>query len=75
MAEVCAIQSSFKGEMEVDKSYFEPKRIPSKRGRGAFRKTIVFGLLKRESCIYTDIIPNTSKTTLQGIIRRKVDPQ
>ena len=32
-------------------------------------KTIVFGLLKRQGKVYTEIVPNYSKATLQGIIR------
>ena len=41
-----ATQSPFSGELEADESYFGPKRIWGKRGRGAGGKTIVFGLLK-----------------------------
>jgi transposase len=75
IAEVCAIQFPFnKGEIEADESYFEPKQIRGKRGCGAGGKSIVFGLLKRGNCVYTEIVPNASKATLQGIIRRKVDP-
>jgi ISXO2-like transposase domain len=74
MAEFCASQSPFKGELEADESYFGPKRIRGKRGRGAGGKTIVFGLLKRGNSVYTEIVPNASKATLQGIIRGKVDP-
>jgi transposase len=55
-------------------SYFGPKRVHGKRGRGAGGKTIVFGLLKRGDCVYTEIVPNASKTTLQAIIRGKVVP-
>ena len=32
-------------------------------------KTIVFGLLKRQGNVYTEMLPNCSKATLQGIIR------
>lgn len=42
-------------------------------GRGADGKTIVFGLLKRDDCVYTEIVPDASKATLQAIIRGKVD--
>jgi hypothetical protein len=35
------------GEIECDESYFGPRRIKGKRGRGARNKTIVFGLFKR----------------------------
>lgn len=53
---------------------FGTKRIRGKRGRGAGGKTIVFGLLKRGDCVYTEIVPDASKATLQAIIRGKVDP-
>ena len=42
--------------------------------RGADGKTIVFGLLKQGDCVYTDIVADASKATLQAIIRGKVDP-
>lgn len=74
LAQECAAQSPFSGELEADDSYFGPKRIRGKRGRGADGKTIVFGLLKRGDCVYTEIVPDASKATLQAIIRGKVDP-
>lgn len=74
LAQECAAQSPLSGELEADESYFGPKRIRGKRGRGADGKTIVFGLLKCDDCVYTEIVPDASKATLQGIIRGKVDP-
>ena len=74
LAQECAAQSPFSGELEADESYFAPKRIRGKCGRGAGGKTIVFGLLKRGGCVYTGIVPDAFKATLQGIIRGKVDP-
>lgn len=62
----------FAGEIEVDESYFGARRIQGKRGRGAFGKTVVFGVFKRNGCVYTEIVPDCSKTTLQGIIRGRV---
>jgi transposase-like protein len=41
------------------------RRIRGKRGRGASGKTIVFGLLKRDGNVYTEIVPDCSKATLQ----------
>ncbi len=73
LAEECEKNSAFSGQIEVDESYFGPKRVRGKRGRGAGSKTIVFGLLKRNGYVYTEIIPNARKATLQGIIRGKVD--
>ena len=58
--------------MSVDEPFFGPRRVKGKRGRGAFGKTIVFGLFKRNGKVYTEIVPNCSKDTLQGIIRGKV---
>ena len=39
---------------------------------GARGKTIVFGLLKRQGQVYTEIIPDCSADMLQKIIRGKV---
>jgi transposase-like protein len=74
IAEFCEQQSPFKGEIEVDESYFGGKRIKGKRGRGAYKKTPVFGILKRGGKVYTEIVPDCAKATLQGIIRGRVDP-
>ena len=63
----------FSGQIEVDESYFSTRRIRGKRARGASGKTIVFGLLKREGYVHTEIVPNAGKATLQGIIQGKVD--
>jgi transposase-like protein len=73
MQQWCASQSPFSGELEADESYFGPHRVRGKRGRGAGGKTIVFGLLKRGDCVYTQIVPDASKRTLQAIIRGKAD--
>jgi transposase len=73
IAEECERQSPFKnGEVEVDESYFEPHRVRGKRGRAASGKTIVFGLLKRDDHVYTEIAPDCKKATLQAIIRGRV---
>ena len=74
MADECERVSPFAGELEADESYFGPRRIRGKRGRGASGKTIVFGLLKRGESVYTEIVPDASRATLQAIIRGKADP-
>ena len=66
--------SPFAGDLETDESYFGARRVRGKRGRGAAGKTIVFGLLKRGQCVYTEIVPDASKATLQAVIRGKADP-
>jgi len=75
IAEYCEQHSPFKGEIEVDESYFGAKRIKGKRGRGAGAKTPVFGILQRNGKVYTEIVPNCAKATLQAIIRGKVSPE
>jgi len=70
---ICEQDSPLSGEIEVDESYFGARRIKGKRGRGAYGKTIVFGLLKREGKVYTEIVPDVKAATLQGVIRGRVD--
>ena len=67
-------QRPFFGVVEVDESFFGARRIKGKRGRGAYGKTVVFGIFEREGQVYTEIVPDCSKSTLQGIIRGRVDP-
>ena len=73
MYERCLEASPVKGELEADESYFGPRRVKGKRGRGASGKTIVFGLFKRNDKVYTEIVPDAKKTTLQAIIRGRAE--
>ena len=75
IAELCEQESPFKGDIEVDESYFGARRVKGKRGRGAYGKTPVFGILQRGGRVYTEIVPDCAKATLQGIIRGRVDPK
>jgi transposase-like protein len=59
--------------VEVEESFFGARRLKGKRGRGAFGKTIVFGIFQRNGHVYTEIVPNCSKATLQAVIRGKVE--
>lgn len=59
--------------MELDESYFWPKRIRWKRWRWAWKKIIVFWILKRNNQVYTEIVPNCAAKTLLPIIRWKID--
>ena len=72
ISEYCQLQSPFKGEIEVDESYFGARRIKGKRGRGAQGKTIVFGIFKRNGKVYTEIVPDCRRSTLQAVIRGRV---
>lgn len=61
------------GVIEVDESYFGATRTrgsngPKKRGRGTL-KLPVFGIFERGGRVYTEIIPDAKKATLQVIIR------
>ena len=73
IAAICEAQSPYSGEVEVDESWFGARRVKGKRGRGAYGKTIVFGIFKRDGMVYTEIVPNCSKKTLQGVIRGRVE--
>ena len=73
IARFCEAESPVKGEVEVDESYFGARRVRGIRGRGARGKTIVFGLFKRNGRVYAEVVPDCSKSTLQGIIRGRVE--
>ena len=67
------------GEAEVDESYFGARRKRGfrgklKRGRGTMKQP-VFGVFRRNGRVYTEIVPNCKKATLQAIIKGKIDPQ
>lgn len=64
------------GSIEVDESYFGAKRHRGyhgklKRGRGTLKQP-VFGVFERDGRVYTEIVPNCKKHTLQGVIKGKV---
>src|SRR4030067_940169 len=75
LAQFCKTESPLTGEVEVDESYFGARRMKGKRGSGAYGKTIVFGVFKRNGKVYTEIVPDCSKATLQAVIRGKVSPE
>ena len=68
----------FSGEIELDESYFGGPRRKlyaadrRKRGRGAENKVPVFGVLKRDGRVYTQVIKNASKQELLPIVRQIV---
>lgn len=75
IAQECEKQTPFKGVVELDESYFGPRRIRGKRGRGAGGKTIVFGIIKRDDKVYTEIVPDASKASLIKVIRGHVSTE
>lgn len=72
IADYCEEWLKLSGVVEVDESYFGLRRVRGKRGRGAGHKTIVFGIFKRNGHVYTEIVPDAKKATLQAVIRGKV---
>lgn len=65
------------GEAECDEAYFGGKRlrgVPGKRGRGTHKQP-VFGIFERQGRVYTEIVPNCRKKTLQAIIRGRIDTE
>lgn len=69
-------RAEFFGVVEVDESYFGGKYRRSgqeagKRGRGT-DKSCVFGIFERGGRVYTEIIPDAKKKTLQQLIRGHV---
>ncbi len=59
-------------QVEVDESYFGARRVKGKRGRGAAGKTKVFGIFKRNGAVYTEVVADCTKKTLQAVIRGRV---
>ena len=74
IVEYCESVSPLSGEVEIDESYFGPRRVRGYRGRGAGKKVVVFGLLKRHGKVYTQIVPNVSRETLKQIVQAKIEP-
>lgn len=62
------------GTVEADETYIGPKKVPGKRGRGAGKKTIVFGLVERDGKIKAQTVPNVKRETLHPIIVESVAP-
>jgi len=70
-------KEQFCGVIEVDESYFGARRIRGfavklKRGRGTLKQP-VFGIFERNGRVYTEIVPDCKKKTLQAIIHKKID--
>ena len=72
IAQHCEQTSLFSGEVELDESYFGGRKKGDKRGRGAPNKVPVFGILKRDGKVYTQVIRNASKSEIRPIIKRLV---
>ena len=62
---------NFSGEVELDKSYFGGSH-KGNIGRSTKSKIPIFGILKRNGIVYTQIVPDVSARTLKGIIKQRV---
>ena len=60
------------GDVEMDETIVGGHR-PGKRGRGATGKTLVFGMVERESDLMAKVVPNARKETLDPIINANVE--
>ena len=70
------LKEKFYGSVEVDESYFGGRRQRGfhgkrKRGRGTLKQP-VFGIFERDGRVYTEIVPDCKKQTLQMLILGKV---
>src|SRR4030042_533745 len=59
-------------ELEIDETYFGGKK-KGKRGRGAYNKVIVFGILERNGIVYTTVVPDVKASTLMAEIKAKTE--
>lgn len=67
-----AQMKKFRGNIEIDESYFGSRHRGDPRGRSTKVKIPVVGLLKRNGAVYTEIIPDASRSSLMPIIARLV---
>ena len=76
IASKCEAESPFKeGEIELVESYFGARRTRGKRGRGTGNKIPVFGMLKREGKVYTQVVKNCSTAFIMPIIEEKTSKE
>ena len=68
---LCKLEAGkLKSEIELDEAYFGGRRN-GKRGRGAQGNSIVFGLLERESRVYTRVVECVTAEVLMNHICAK----
>jgi transposase len=59
------------GEIELDETYFGGRR-KGKRGRGAFNKVPVFGILERNGVVKVEVIKDVTAETLLNLTVKMV---
>ncbi len=72
IAQYCDATSPLSGGVEIDESYFGPRRVRGVRGRGAGRKVIVFELLKRNGKDTHKSCPMSQERRSNRLYRRKL---
>lgn len=72
MAKLAQRDCPFRGEVEIDESYFGPTRTRGHKGLGNPRKAPVFGILERGGRVHCQIVKNCSRSTLLAIIEGRV---
>ncbi|TYB80771.1 IS1595 family transposase, partial [Maritimibacter fusiformis] len=77
MAELAQEGCPFRGQVELDESYFGPTRQRGRpglgKGRGVRGKVPVFGILERGGRVHCQIVKNCSKATLLAIVEGHVE--
>jgi transposase len=63
----------FKGDIEIDESYFGSRHTHDPRGRSTKRKIPVIGLLKRNGKVYTQILSDASHWSIMPIIEGLIE--
>jgi len=71
---ICNEDSPLFDKIEMNEFAYRSSKIYEKKKRDTRDKIIVFGLLKIEGKVYTKIIPNVTKSTLQKIVQGKINP-
>jgi transposase len=61
----------FNGEIELDESYFGGKR-KGKRGRGAYNKVPVFGILERNGTVLVEVVKDVTAESLLSMTVKTV---
>ena len=63
----CKAQRRLFGVVEVDESFFGARRVKGRRGRGAYGKTVVFGIFERQGHVaFGELVAGTNLQVRTG---------
>ena len=65
----CEAQRRLFGVVEVDESFFGARRVKGRRGRGAYGKTVVFGIFERQGHVYQVAEEHEDRAVFMAIMR------